>query len=75
MEADEKRDRGMGRRCRSKDATEGEQSSVLGLCLFVLFCVGVFIFRVLSLFPTSSHEASRCQEPSCVPIACVLHKP
>ena len=75
-ERDEERDRaGVGRRCRKRGAIEEKQTSLLGLCLFVLLSVCVFIFRVLSLFPTTSHEASCCQEPSCIPVASVLHKP
>lgn len=61
--------------CRKRGAIEGEQTSLLGLCFFVLLSVCVFIFRVLSLFPTTSHEASCCQEPGRIPVARVLHKP
>lgn len=44
-EADEERDRaGVGRRCRKRGAIEGEQTSLLGLCLFILLSVCVFIF-------------------------------
>lgn len=64
-----------GKKAQKRGAIEGEQTSLLGLCLFVLLSVCVFIFRVLSLFPTTSHEASCCQEPSRIPVARVLHKP
>ena len=44
-EEDEERDTaGAGRSCRKRGAIEGEQTSLLGLCLFVLLSVCVFIF-------------------------------
>lgn len=64
-----------GRRCGRRGALEEEWISLLGLCLFVLLRVRVFILRVLPLFPAAGHEAPCRQQPRGVPVARVLHKP
>lgn len=58
-----------------KGISRGEWISLLGLCLFVLLRVCVFILRVLPLFPAAGHEAPCRQQPRGIPVARVLHKP